>query len=150
MVNVRLTSYPTASNDTVKASIERFFDKVALGERAVISDNAIIEQFRNVDINRSNIKDGINDLLIARDKILEMFYRDIGVRMYNPKKAQVNEEEITSNDQLLLISTKDMLQEQKAGFERVNAHWNTNINVEISDEFKPDVEGVERYVENQE
>lgn len=150
VVNVRLTSYPTASNDIVKASIERFFDKLALGERAVISDNAIIEQFRNVDINRSNIKDGINDLLIARDKILEMFYRDIGVRMYNPKKAQVNEEEITSNDQLLLISTKDMLQEQKAGFERVNAHWNTNINVEISDEFKPDVEGVERYVESQE
>ena len=141
IVNTRLTSYPTASNDQVKASIERFFDKLTLGERAVISDNAIIEQFRNVDINRSSIKDGINDLLIARDKILEMFYRDIGVKFYNPKKAQVTEDELESNDQLLLISTKDMLETRREGIERVNNHFNINISVDITDEFKP-TEGV--------
>lgn len=141
-VNARLTSFPTASNDTVKSSIERLFTKLALGKRAVISDNAIVEQFRNVDINRSNIRDGLNDLLIARDKTLEMFYRDIGIKFYNPKKAQVTEDEVESNNSLLLISIKDMLEERKKGIERVNTHYGTNISVDIEDEFKPHIDGL--------
>lgn len=137
IVNTRAISYPTASNDNVKQSLENFFNKIAIGERAVVSDSAIIENFRNVDITQGHFKDGINDLLIARDKILEMFYRDIGVKFYNPKKAQVTEDEVESNDQLLLISLKDMLRQRKSDLERVNSMFGTNIGVEISDEFKP-------------
>lgn len=139
IVNTRAVSYPTASNDNVKNSIDKFFDKLAIGQRAVISDNSIIEQFRNTEITRSTFKDGVNDLLIARDKILEQFYRDIGVKFYNPKKAQVTEDEVESNDQLLLVSLKDMLKERRKGLERVNARYNTNITVDISEEFKNDV-----------
>ena len=139
-VNTRATSFPTAANDTVKNSLEKFFDKIAIGKRAVVSDNAIIEQFRNVEITRSNYKDGINDLLIARDKTLEMFYRDIGIKFYNPKKAQVTEDELETNDQLLLISITDMLKEQQQGAERLNnmygRKYNFNASVEIAPEFK--------------
>lgn len=139
-VNTRATSFPTAANDTVKNSLEKFFDKIAIGKRAVVSDNAIIEQFRNVEITRSNYKDGINDLLIARDKTLEMFYRDIGIKFYNPKKAQVTEDELETNDQLLLISITDMLKEQQQGAERLNnmygRKYNFTASVEIAPEFK--------------
>lgn len=150
LVNCRLTSFPTAANDNVKSSIERLLDKVTLGKRGVISDNAIVEQFRNVDISRSSIHDGINDLLIARDKILEQLYRDIGIRMYNPKKAQVNEEELESNDQLLVINTSDMIETQNEGFERVNKMFGTNISCELSDEFKIEKGGTENATENAE
>ena len=143
LVNCRLTSFPTAANDQVKSSIERLFEKLTLGKRSVISDNAIVEQFRNIDINRSSVHDGINDLLIARDKILEQLYRDIGIRMYNPKKAQVNEEELESNDQLLVINTSDMIDTQNEGFERVNKMFGTNISCELSEDFKIDEKGVE-------
>lgn len=143
-VNTRAVSFPTASNDTVKTSLEKFFDKIAIGKRAVISDNAIIEQFRNVEISKVNSRDGINDLLIARDKILEMFYRDIGVKFYNPKKAQVTEEELETNNQLLLISITDMLKEQQKGANLVNKmygeKYNINVTVEISEEFKRGVD----------
>lgn len=134
-VNTRLTSYPVASNDKVANSIKSFFKKVKSGKNAVISDDAIIQEFRNVDINRASIKDGVNDLLIARDKILEQFYRDIGVRMYNPKKAQVTEDEIEVNNQLLLISKEDMLRERQDGIERVNDMFGTSINVKINERF---------------
>lgn len=134
-VNARLTSFPTAANDNVKTSIERLFDKITLGRRAVISDNAIVEQFRNVDINRSSIHDGINDWLIGRDKILEQFYRGIGVKMYNSKKAQVNEEELESNNQLLIINTSDMIEEQNKGLERVNKHWGLNMKARLNENF---------------
>ena len=105
------------------------------GKQAVVSDDAIIESFRNVDINRTGVNDSINDWLVARDKILEMFYRDIGVKMYNPKRAQVNSEEVEANDQLLLISKDDMLKEREDGLDRVNDMFGTNITVKISDRF---------------
>ncbi len=143
-VNMRITSFPTASTDVVKNSIQRFFDKITLGARGIISDNAIIEQFRNVDITRSNVKDGLYDILISRDKVLEMFLRDIGVRMYNPKKAQVQVEEIESNDQLLIISTKDMEETRIKGFKGVNNHWGINIGVRLSDDFKIDSNAVKK------
>ena len=137
-VNSRLTSYPVASNDKVAQSIKSFFRKVKSGKNAVISDDAIIQEFRNVDVNRTSIKDGINDLLIARDKILEQFYRDIGVRMYNPKKAQVTEDEIEVNNQLLLISKDDMLKQRLEGVERINNMFGTSIDVKINDRFLVD------------
>lgn len=149
MVNARLTSYPVASNDTVAKSIKLFFKKLKAGRNTVISDDAIIQQFRNVDVNRSSIKDGINDWLIARDKILEMFFRDIGVKFYNPKKAQVSEDELQVNNQMLVISLDDMLQERRRGLDRVNKLYGTNITVDISDSFKIDTE-VNEYVTSEE
>lgn len=134
-VNSRITSYPSADGDKMASSIKAFFDKITLGSRAVISDDAIINRFRNIDINRSSIRDGINDWLIARDKTLEQFYRDIGIRMNNPKKAQVNEEEIEANDQLLLISLDDMLKARVEGVDRVNDLFGTNISVKINERF---------------
>lgn len=148
MINSRLTSYPVASNDTVAKSIKLFFKKLKAGRTAVISDDAIIQEFRNVDVNRSSIKDGINDLLIARDKILEMFFRDIGVKMYNPKKAQVSEDELQINNQLLVISLDDMLKERKEGLERVNKLFGINASVDISENFK--VKEIENNVEESE
>lgn len=134
-VNSRITSYPTADGEPTANSIKAFFDKISLGERAVISDNSIINKFRSVDVHNPNIKDGINDYLIARDKILEGFYRDLGVKMYNPKKAQVNEEELQVNDQLLLISVDDMLKARTEGLERVNKMFNCNITVSLNERF---------------
>lgn len=134
-VNARLTSYPVANDGNVMESLKLFFKKLTLGKRAIISDNSIIEEFRNVDINRSNVGDGVNDWLIARDKILEQFYRDLGVKMYNPKKAQVTDDEVESNTQLLMISTDDMLKEREAGIERVNDMFGTNISVRLNPKY---------------
>lgn len=143
-VNSRLDSYPVTDDQNVTNSIKAFFKKLAKGERAIISDSSIIEKFRNIDINRTSIKDGINDWLISRDKVLEQFYRDLGVKMYNPKKAQMNVEEVESNNQLLLISTNDMLKNRKEGIEKVNDMFGTDIKVSLNDKFNVEVNNNER------
>lgn len=136
LVNSRLTCIPATDDSNVAQSIRAFFKKLTLGERAILTDSNIVSKFRNIDINRTNINDGINDLLIARDKILEMMFRDLGVRMNNPKKAQVNEEEITSNDQLLLVSLDDMMKARKEGIEEeVNDLLGTNIIPKLNPRF---------------
>lgn len=136
MVNSRLTSFPVASSDSVMQNLKLFFKKLKRGERGIISDDSIIQQFRSVDISRSSVHDGVNDWLVARDKILEMFFRDIGVKFYNPKKAQVSEDELQVNNQMLVISLDDMLKERQRGIEKVNKMFATNISVDISESFK--------------
>ena len=112
-----------------------FFKNLVAGKRGIITDDTIIEKFRNIDINRSSIKDGVNEWLIARDKILEQFFREIGVQMYNPKKAQVTDDEVESNTQLLVISKDDMLNARKEGYEKVNDMFGCNIQVSINPNF---------------
>lgn len=135
-VNSRLTSFPVGSTDSVIANIKKFFNSLILGKREVIVDDAIINSFRNVDIVRSNIKDSINDILIARDKILEQFFRDIGVKFFaDNKKAQLTDNEVESDNQLLLISLESMLKSRQEGIAAVNEFYDTNIEVRISDNF---------------
>lgn len=134
-VNARLTSFPVANDGNVMESLKLFFKKLTLGKRAIISDNSIIEEFRNVDINRSNIKDGLNDLLIARDKVLEQYYRDIGVKMYNSKKAQVTDDEVDANTQLLLISKDDMQDARDEGADMTNDLFGTDMIPKLNPKF---------------
>ena len=134
-VNARLVSIPVVNDDATKQSLIQFFKNLVIGKRGIVTDSSIIENFRNVDISKTPSNDGINDWIVARDKILEQFYRDLGVRMNNPKKAQVNEEEIEANNQLLLISTDDMLKCRKEGIEKVNSMFGTNIVVRLNPKF---------------
>lgn len=143
--NQRATVFPVAGDESIAASIKAFFDKLAMGERAVVSDNSIINQFRTIEMGRSLNGDKINDWLVAKDKILEQFFRDIGIRMYNPKKAQVTEEELQTNDQLLVVSLDDMLKAREKGIEKVNDMYGTDIKVYINPKYdiKKNVEVVQ-------
>ncbi len=140
-VNSRLESIPVSNDNAVMESLKSFFKNLTIGKRAIVSDSSIIENFRNVDINRTGIKDGINDWLIARDKVLEQFYRDLGIRMTNQKKAQVNTDEVESNDQLLLISSDDMLKARKKGYDDANNMFGTSIEVRLNPLY--DIKNVE-------
>lgn len=141
-VNSRLTSYPVSTDNSVTESLKMFFKNLASGRRGIITDDTIIEKFRNVDINRSSIRDGVNDWLIARDKVIEQFFREIGIQMYNPKKAQVTDDEVESNTQILLISKDDMLKSRIEGLDKVNDMFGSSITCRINPLFD-----VSNYVE---
>lgn len=132
-VNQRLTAVPVTEDQNVAQSIKLFFKRLVQGKREIITDNNLIESFRNVDImSKTTIKDGVNDWLIARDKILEQMFRELGVRMYQPKKAQVTESELESNDQVLLIALDDFQIARNEGAVMVNKlfgeKWSCGIN----------------------
>lgn len=135
IVNMRLTSIPVATSDNAKSSLRKFFDKLKLGNNEIVVDTPIIESFRNIEISSNKTSDTLTDLLQCRDKILEMFYRDIGVRFRNNKRGNMTEEEVESDTQVLLISLDDMLNQRKFDIERLNDKYGTNISVKINDRF---------------
>jgi hypothetical protein len=139
MVNARFVSYPTAQTQQMARQVEDFNARVELGEAAVLTDPSFLETFRNVDIHpRTN--DSLNDYLIARDKILATFFREIGVKFQQEqKKAQITEDEVEADEQLLLINPKEMLRERQEGLERVNKLFGTSISVKIREEYNREV-----------
>jgi len=135
-VNMRLSAFPVGGDDSIIASIKKFFSQLALGRREVIADNAIIQQFRTVDVVKGTTSDKLNDIIQARDKVLEQFFRDIGVKFFaDNKRAQMTDEEVECNDQMLIISPDEMLRKRKEGIEKVNSFFGTKISVKLNDKF---------------
>lgn len=133
IVNSRMTAYAVAGNQAMAEQLKGFYAQIEAGKKAVLTDNPYVEAFRNIDIAGKTDTERVNDLLIARDKIMSMFFREIGVKMVElQKKAQLTEDEVTADDQMLLINPLDMLQERREGLERVNRMFNTNITVKIN------------------
>lgn len=55
--------------------------------------------------------------------------------MNNPKKAQVNTDEVEANDQLLLIQSDDMLNQRNMDYDFMNKMFGTNLEVELNPKF---------------
>lgn len=141
LVNMRLTNFPIAKNDSVRASVEKFFNAFTLGRREIINDKDIVlNAFDTADIGRHGSQDTLLDLLQAKDKVLEQFYRDIGVKFRQQKKAQMNEEEVESDEQVLLISLDDMLKSRREGIELLNDKLGYNVTVDINKKFKRELQ----------
>ena len=134
-INKRATDYPIAKNEKVKQSLKKFYEKLKEGNLDIIVDDFIMEAFKTIDRGQTVTGDKINDLLQAKDKILEQFFRDLGIKFYNPKKAQVNSEEINSTTQLLVINTDDMLKARQEGIAKVNKMFGLDISVKLNDKF---------------
>ncbi len=56
------------------------------------------------------------------------------------KKAQMNEEEVESDEQVLLISLDDMLKSRREGIELLNEKLGFNVSVDINKKFKRDMQ----------
>lgn len=137
LINTRATEYQIGNTQQAVEQLKAYNMQLEAGNDHVMVDKMFADSFRTIERPNYPGLENVNDLLISRDKILSTFFRDIGVKMeYNTKRAQLTEEEVTADDQLLLISINDMLKERREGLERVNRHFGTNITVDISDEFK--------------
>lgn len=134
--NCRLVSYPTAKNQQMATQLKDFNNRVAIGEAAVLTDPSFIDAFRNIELPANRTSDTLNDFMIARDKILSQFFQEIGVKFQQEqKKAQLTEDEVVADEQLLVINLTDMLEERQEGLDRVNAHFGTSISVKINDTY---------------
>lgn len=131
-VNARMPYIPVSKSDSVTASIKKFFNLLRLGKRAIITDDYIIDSVKSIDIGKGSGNDNMMSWLQATDKILEQFYRDIGIKFSNQKKENLTESEVNVNDQLRLISLDQMLREREEGIDRVNKLFGTNIKVKLN------------------
>lgn len=135
LVDIRTPNMPAASNQNTRDSVQSFFDKITLGKRTVVSENPIIPMLSNIELNKQHVSDTVMDLLLARDKILEQFFREIGVRFYQTKKAQVNSDEVNANDSMFLISIDDMIKQRQKDFAYANEKLGINYQPKLNENW---------------
>lgn len=130
--NMRITDYPIAKNDQMKKSLEYFFKQRKIGRDAIVWQNdEILDAFGSVPKQRVTA-DTLKDILECEDRVLEKFYRDLGIKFRQPKQAQLNTEEVEADEQILLISCDDMLKYRKEGIEEINNKLGTDIRVKLN------------------
>lgn len=130
--NMRICDYPIAKNDQMKKSLENFFRQRKIGRSAIIWQNdEILDAFGSVPKQRVT-SDTLKDILECEDRVLEKFYRDLGIKFRQPKQAQLNTEEVEADEQILLISCDDMLKYRKEGISRINDKLGTEISVKLN------------------
>lgn len=135
-VNSRLTDYPIGKTDSVRQSIKNFFNQLAVGRREIIADDDIIlNGFATAAAGTKRTADTLKDYIQCKDIILEQFFRDIGVKFRHPKAAQMSEEEVESDEQVLLISLDDMLKSRQEGIKRFNETYGLDVSVKINPKF---------------
>lgn len=136
-VKLRMGSAPVAGDDAVNASIKRWIRKIIIGNLDdTIADDAVLNSFRSVDVGLgAGNKETLMSIQAARDKILEQFFRELGVKTSNAKKAQITAEESSADEQLLLMSPSIILQERQKGLEEFNDFFRTNTKVHINPLF---------------
>lgn len=136
-VKLRMGSAPVAGDDAVNASIKNWIRKIMFGNLdETIADDAVLNSFRSVDVGLgSGSKETLMSIQAARDKILEQFFRELGVKTSNSKKAQITEEESSADEQLLLMSPTIIEQERKLGLEEFNDFFKINAKVRLNPLF---------------
>ena len=135
-VKTRAGKAPVSGSDATNNSIINFINNILVGDmKKAIADDAVLSSFRTVEMG-NDTSENLMSFQTARDKILEQFFREIGVKFYNSKKAQVTEIEAQADEQLLLISLKNVLRERERGIERFNKFFGTNARVYINEEYQ--------------
>ena len=84
------------------------------------------------------VQKNIIDKLEKVEKMLytsEEFDCRIVVKFRNNKRAQMSDEEVESDEQLLLISLDDMLKCRKEGLAKLNEKFGLDVSVELNPRF---------------
>ena len=134
LIDGRTSSVPVAMTEAQKQSLENWRNALCNGKVKSILDPAF-STTKFIDL-KGNMTLTIKDLVEVRQNILEDFYNAIGVRCNHEKKGNMIEEEVTSNDSMLLFNINDMLRCRQNLCEEVNKMYGTNWTVDLSDELK--------------
>lgn len=136
LVNMRYCTALKGNEDSTVESLQTFLSKTENGETSVITDSDILET--NILLPLQNTQNGQigKSAVEIRNEILRMFLCEIGIRFSKEKRGNMTEDEINTNDQLLLFNINDMLRCRKNACNELKKVFNLDVDVKLSEEFK--------------
>lgn len=136
-VKLRMTSAPVGGDSAVNQNIVSYIKKMIVGDmKNSVTDDAVLSSFRSVEMGNGMSKETLMSIQAARDKILEQFLCEVGVKFRNSKKAQITEDESAADEQLLLVNPKNILKVREEGIDDFNKFFGTNAKVKLN----PDID----------
>lgn len=136
--NSRVVAICECSTDTDKERINETFNKMRSGGDVFTVKTGFDDEIKiNPFLNGANIPEVIRELVELRQYILANFYHSIGINSnYNLKRAQISNEEIKTNDDILIVNTYEIKSQLEKGCKEFNEKTGMNISVRYSDAWQ--------------
>ena len=145
-INTRITPLYKASTDAERQQIDEVFNKMIKGEKLysvmhkTTIDDLMGDESLPIDMTgKSGDSQYMPMILQAYDNVLARVCRELGINITNQmKRAQVISAEVNGYENYTQIFLDDMIEQITDTFDRVNARWNRDWKVSLSDAFKDD------------
>lgn len=133
LINKRVQTIISATDDRTKESAEQFLKKLIDGDLSVISENQMWSSLKLSPNATSKDGDGINDIYELYKSVKADLFRELGLASYDDtKKERITQAELELNTDTLYPLVDDMLDSRRKGLEKVNAMFGTDIEVELN------------------
>lgn len=125
---------PVVHDESQKESVLEYQAKRFNGEWGVMRDASMLGiEYLNAE---SASGTHIGELWETRNKILNSFYADLGIKTALEKRSNTIVEEVEADTSMLLLNISDMLKWREKACEEVNAMYGTSWSVKLSPEIE--------------
>lgn len=132
IINTRATKLNSVADDLTAKSVNICMDALERGESYTVNRNSILDNWQTKDWNTAH-PEQLEKLIDAKQSILNAFLEEIGVKSINEKRERMVTNEVSADNQLLMVNTDDLLYKRKMGVKQVNDMFGTDIKVELND-----------------
>lgn len=135
LVNMRMLTTITASDNDSKSSAEIYMQSVENGKNAVIASNAFLDSIKvhNGTVNTNYL----TQLLETQQYLKASLYNELGINSnYNMKREYIGASESQLNDDMLRPFCDNMLECRKEFVEAINEMYGIDITVEFNSAWK--------------
>ena len=148
-INSRIIALISAPDDNTKASAEEYLDQVLSGKQGIIADNAFLDGIKVQPYGSAGTNNIIKNVIESIQFIKASWYNEVGINAnYNMKREALNSAESALNDDILVPLIDDMFECRKAGVERVNKMFGTNITVVLASVWAENQEEREKQLDS--
>ena len=133
--NLRMQVLPSFDNEESAESYKAVMVANRLGQVDTVVDKSFLQKGTFTPFASATATTKVNDIVQARNEILRTFLMEIGVTLANDKRERMVVDEVNANSQMLLFNVADMLECRQNAVDQINKLYNTNIIVDLSDEY---------------
>lgn len=132
IINTRATKLNSVADDNTAKVVNNAMQAIEAGENYTINQQSLIDRWIPKEWNTAH-PDTLEKIIYAKQSILNAFLEEIGVKSINEKRERMITDEVTADNQLLMVNLDDLLYMRKEGIEEVNEMFGTDIEVELND-----------------
>ncbi len=134
IINSRATKLNSVADGLTAKSVNNAMQAIESGELYTVNQNSIIDKWTTKDWNTAH-PDTLEKLIDARQCILNSFLEEIGVKSINEKRERMITNEVTADNQLLMVNTDDLLYMRKDAINKINDMFGIDASVELNEHY---------------
>lgn len=142
-INMRAFNMIVATTDGEKESAKQYLQDIADGKPGIIASAPMLDGIRSQPYGATT-NNVLTNLIEYEQYLRASWYNELGLNAnYNMKRESINSGESQLNDDMLLPLVDNMLNCRKAGLEKVNAMFGTNISVALASAWEDNAQEIE-------